>query len=336
MTIKDIAKTCGVGVSTVSRVLNNKPDVSDSVRQKVLEAVKESGYIPNNSARDLVKTHSDAIGVIVRGMGNLFFAELLKTISTEIDKHGYTMVLHLIDADADEIKAGAVLEREKKLRGIIFMGGRYDYAPEELSTIGVPYVFCAYSNFFGSLDFKNYSSVSIDDYKTAYNAVEHLISMGHRRIAALVSGCCDKSVSQLRYNGYLAALKENGIEFRKELIKETGSYEMKDAYKGTLELIESAPDFTALFTVSDSTAIAAMKAFNEKGYSVPEDVSIIAIDGLEFSEYTYPTLCTMIQPTEEMGRKSVEILLNIINNGEEHRHERLNASLRQGRSVKSI
>ena len=113
MTIKDIAKACGVGVSTVSRVLNKRPDVSDDVRKRVLEFVDSCGYIPNNSARDLVRSRSDAIGVVVRGTGNLFFAEMLKTISSLIEKSGHTMVLHFIDSDADEVKAGAILEREK-------------------------------------------------------------------------------------------------------------------------------------------------------------------------------------------------------------------------------
>ena len=152
MTIKDIAKISGVSISTVSRVLNNRPDVSESVRQRVLAVVEASGYIPNDSARDLVRSHSDAIGVVVRGSGNLFFAEMLKSVSREIDRGGYTMVLRQITSDADEVKTGAMLEREKKLQGLIFLGGRFDYTPAELSSIGVPYVCCSYSNVFGSLD----------------------------------------------------------------------------------------------------------------------------------------------------------------------------------------
>ena len=124
MTIKDIAKQCGVSVSTVSRVLNNRPDVSEAVRRRVLAVVEAESYIPNNSARDLVSRQSDAIGVVVRGMGNLFFSDMLKTVSSEIDKSGYNMVLRFIDSDADEIKAGAILEREKKLRALLFLGGR--------------------------------------------------------------------------------------------------------------------------------------------------------------------------------------------------------------------
>ena len=336
MTIKDIARACGVGVSTVSRVLNNKPDVSELVRRKVLAMVEQTGYIPNNCARDLVKTSSDAIGIIVRGTGNLFFSHMLKTISAEIERGGYTMVLHMIDSKTDEIKAGAVLEREKKLRGLIFLGGRFDYTSSELSVIGVPFVCCSYTNRFGSLSDKEYSSVSIDDYLTAYRAVKHLIGLGHRRIAALVPSCSDRSISQLRYNGYLAALKDSGIEFDPELVTETRGYDMKDAYEGTLTQLRRCPDFSALFTVADTTAIAAMKALEQSGRKVPDDCSVIAIDGLSVSEYMNPTLCTMVQPAEEMGRESVRILLDILEGRGGSSHVCLEARLREGGSVKSV
>ena len=161
MTIKDIAKNCGVSVSTVSRVLNSHPDVSEEVRQRVLDEVERCAYIPNDSARNLVRSSSDAIGVIVRGTENLFFSRLLQTIGDEITRNGYTPVPHFIASEADEVKAGAVLEREKKLRGLLFLGGRYDYIPTELAAIRVPFVCCSYTNSFGRLNEANYSSVSI-------------------------------------------------------------------------------------------------------------------------------------------------------------------------------
>ena len=335
MTIKDIARACGVSVSTVSRVLNNRPDVSDDVRGKVLRAVEDSGYIPNNSARDLVRSRSDAIGVIVRGMGNLFFADMLKTVSREIETSGYTMVLHFIDSDADEVKAGAILEREKKLRGLIFLGGRFDYTPAELALVGVPYVCCSFTNCFGSLKEEDYASVSIDDYMTAYKAVEKLIELGHRRIAAVVPSCSDRSISELRYNGYLAALREHGIDFDSRLLVETGGcFGMAETYDGARRLVESGADFTALFALSDTTAIAAMKALEDRGVRIPEDVSVIGIDGLSVSEYVSPTLTTMIQPAEEMGRESVRILLDMLEGREKPRHLLLPAWLRQGASVR--
>lgn len=335
MTIKDIARACGVSVSTVSRVLNNRPDVSDDVRGKVLRAVEDSGYIPNNSARDLVRSRSDAIGVIVRGMGNLFFADMLKTVSREIETSGYTMVLHFIDSDADEVKAGAILEREKKLRGLIFLGGRFDYTSAELALVGVPYVCCSFTNCFGSLKEEDYASVSIDDYMTAYKAVEKLIELGHRRIAAVVPSCSDRSISELRYNGYLAALREHGIDFDSRLLVETGGcFGMAETYDGARRLVESGADFTALFALSDTTAIAAMKALEDHGVRIPEDVSVIGIDGLSVSEYVSPTLTTMIQPAEEMGRESVRILLDMLEGREKPRHLLLPARLRQGASVR--
>ena len=336
MTIKDIASICGVSVSTVSRVLNNRPDVSEEVRQRVLAAVEAKGYIPNNSARDLVRSRSDAIGVIVRGTGNLFFAEMLKTVSREIESKGYTMVLQFIDSGADEVKAGAILEREKKLRGLIFLGGRFDYTPAELAVIGVPYVCCSYTNCFGSLREEDYSSVSIDDYRTAYAAVEELIRLGHRRIAALVPGRSDRSISELRYNGFRAALRGNGIPFDPALLVETGGFEMPEMYQGVKLLLERGEEFSALFTLSDTAALAAIKALNDHGRRVPEDCSVIAIDGLRVSEYVNPTLTTMVQPVEDMGRESVQILTDVLEKGAPTRHLRLEARLRPGASVKQL
>ena len=337
MTIKDIAKSCGVSVSTVSRVLNNHPDVSEAVRLRILQEVERSGYVPNNSARDLVRSQSDAIGVVVRGTGNLFFSAMLKTISAEIDSRGYTMVPRFIDSDDDEVKAGAILEREKKLRGLLFLGGRFDYTPAELALIGVPYVCCSYTNCFGSLDERDYSSVSVDDHLTAYRAVQALITQGHRRIAAVVPSCHDRSISELRYNGYRAALADAGIPYDPALLEETGGcFTMPETYAGMCALLSRTRDFTAVLTLSDTTAIAAIKALNDHGLRVPEDCSVIAIVGLTVSEYLTPTLTTMVQPAEEMGRESVRILLDTLENGAETRHLRLEATLREGGSVCSL
>ena len=120
-----------------------------------MEAVKTLHYVPNNGARDLVRSSSDAVGVVVRGMGNLFFSDIIKTISSELDGCGLTMVLRYLDSDGDEVEAGALLQREKKLRGLIFLGGRFDYTPEEMHRVSVPYVCCSYTNRFGTLDGAN-------------------------------------------------------------------------------------------------------------------------------------------------------------------------------------
>ena len=336
MTIKDIARECGVGISTVSRVLNNRPDVSEEVRKKVLAAVEASGYIPNNSARDLVRSRSDTIGVVVRGTGNLFFTDMLKTMSREIDTSGYDMVLRFIATNEDEVKAGAILEREKKLRGLLFLGGRFNYTASEMSLIGVPYVCCSYTNSFGSLRESDFSSVSIDDFKTAYDAVSVLIAAGHRRIAAFFDFCDDHSISELRYGGYCAALKDHGIEYDPALVIQTGGFEMEDAYRGMEKLLQSGVSFTAAFVESDMMAVAAVKALRSNGKKVPDDCSVIAIDGLKLSEYMSPTLTTMVQPCEEIGRESVRILVRMISDPSYYRHLRPEATLRKGHSVSSL
>ena len=187
MTIKDIARQCSVSVSTVSRVLNDRPDVSDDVRRKVLSAIKASNYIPNNRARDLVRTKYDAIGLIDRGVSNPFYTDIIRTIESTITDAGFTMVMQQIGACDDEVKCGAVMEREKRLRGIIFLGGRFDYTPADLALLNVPFVCCSYSNRYGTLTEGEYSSVSIADGDTAQQAVEELYRHGHRRIAALIS-----------------------------------------------------------------------------------------------------------------------------------------------------
>ena len=336
MTIKDIAKACGVGVSTVSRVLNERPDVSPEVRARVLRMVEETGYIPNNSARDLGRSQTDTIGVVVRGTGNLFFSEVLNTITQEIDKTGYTLVPRFIDSDDDEVKAGAILEREKKLRGLIFLGGRFDYSPVELSLVGVPYVCCSFTNRFGTLNEAEFSSVCIDDYRTAYQAVEKLIERGHRRIAALIPSRADHSISELRFDGYRDALAAHGIAFDEKLVMETGGcFTMPESYQGMRALLARGAEFTAAFALSDTTAIAAIKALEDGGRRVPEDVSVIAIDGLDVSAYTRPTLSTMVQPAEEMGRESVKLLLEVLGGGE-HRHVRLETAFREGGSLRAI
>lgn len=336
MTIKDIAKACGVSVSTVSRVLNERPDVSESVRRHVLDVVARHNYIPNNSARDLVRGPSDNIGVVVRGTGNPFFSAMLKTVTREIDAAGCNMVLRQIGSEEDEVKAGAILEREKKLRGLLFLGGRYDYTPAELALVGVPYVCCTYTNQFGTLRKEDFASVSIDDYSTAYQAVSTLIAHGHRRIAALIPSCDGHSISQLRFNGYQKALADHGIDFDQTLVVESGGFDMDQAYRATTALLDSGADFTAVFAISDVMAIASIKALADRGRRVPEDCSIIAIDGIELSRYCLPTLTTMVQPVEQMAREAVCILLDMLHKKGTPRHLLLDTTLREGGSIRQL
>lgn len=336
MTIKDIAKACGVSVSTVSRVLNDHPDVSAANREKVMAVVQELHYVPNSSARDLVKAPSDAIGLVVRGVGNPFFTNIIHAVEEACNKAGYTMVLHQIRSGEDELRAGAELARSKRLRGLILLGGCFDYTPERIAPLEIPFVCCTYTNDFGTLPKDSFSSVSIDDRKEAYRAVRLLTEQGHRKIAVILDSVHDHSISQLRYSGYCQALKDSGIPLDEDLLEETVTFEMSDGYAGMERLLARRDDFTAVFVISDNLAIAAMKALHDHGKRVPEDCSVVSIDGIEMSTYVVPTLTTLVQPQKEMAEESVRILLDMIEGRAGNRHLQLDTVTRQGGSVCSI
>lgn len=333
MTIKDVAAYCGVAVSTVSRVLNNHPDVSEATRSKVLKAVRELHYVPNDTARDLVSRPVDSIGVVVRGAENPFYTPIIHAIEAACDAAGYTMVLHQIPVGADEIEAAAGLVRSKRLKGLVFLGGRYDYTQEDGTSVGVPFVCCTNTNEFGDLPKDSFSSVSISDITVGYNATRELIARGHRKIAMLMDRVDDRSISQLRFDGYCQALAEAGIPFDEGLVVQAIDFTMEAAYRTTAELLARRPDVTAIFAVADTMAIAAMKAIHNAGLAVPEDVSLVAVDGIEMSSYTIPTLTTYAQPQEDLGREAVATLIDVLDGAGRHRHVRLDARLRDGETL---
>ena len=279
-------------------------------------------------------TSSDAVGLIVRGMQNPFYTEIIRTIEEALDAAGYSLVMHQIGFSDDEIAAGAVMQREKRLRGIIFLGGRSDYTPQEIAQVTVPIVLCTFTNTGGTLPADRYSSVSICD---EFDAVSELIGNGHRRIAALVADADDSSISQLRFQGYCRALRENGIPLRSELVFATGdSFAIEDAYRTMSEGLEREAEFTALFAISDEMAIGAMRALREHGRDIPADCSVIAIDGIAVSEYIHPMLTTLCQPGEELGARSAELLLANIEGCGAHAQLTLPTRLRRGASIQAI
>lgn len=336
MTIRDVAEYCGVSVSTVSRVLNNHPDVSDDARAKVQEAVRALHYFPNKSAQDLARPQGDSIGVVVRGAENPFFTPIIGSIERSCEKAGYTMVLDQIPTSADEVIEGAELVNSKRLKGLVLLGGRFDYTREEAASLSVPFVCCSYSNDFGNLDEDDYSSVSINDIDAACHATDVLISAGHTRIAALLDDIADHSISELRYRGYRKALDQAGIPLDDDLVIQTEDYSMASAYEKLSALLARRRDFTAVFAVSDSLAMAGMKAVSDAGLRCPEDVSFIGIDGIEMSLYSIPTLTTIAQPQDVLGTKAVDMLVDVLEGRQTARHVRLATSLRPGGTVAKI
>lgn len=332
-TIKDIASYCNVAVSTVSRVLNDHPDVSADTREKVLEAARELRYVPNNSARDLALQQTDSIGLVVRGAENPFYTPVITAIDDSCEARDYSMVLHRIPVSADEVGEGAKLVQSKRLKGLILLGGRFDYTREDVAALGVPFVCCTYTNQFGNLDLEDFSSISIDDKSEAYRATKMLIDNGHERIAILLYSMHDRSISERRYHGYCEALADAGIPYDEGLVCETEDFKMRAAFERTTRLLTERSDVTAIVAVADTMAIAAMKAISNAGRSIPDDISIISIDGIEVSRYTTPTLTALVQPQALMGEKAVEILVDVLDKAAPSRHVRLETTLRPGGTV---
>ncbi|MPN32046.1 Catabolite control protein A [bioreactor metagenome] len=198
-------------------------------------------------------------------------------------------------------------------------------------------MFCTYTNSFGTLNAESYSSVAIDDKNAARFAVDTLISRGHRRIAILTDNQDDHSISELRFQGYQDALKSHNIPFDPALVACTGTFsDMGAIYRATSELIERDRSFTAIFAIADLMAVAAIKALSDHGRRVPEDCSVVAIDGLELSEYLLPTLTTLVQPAEDMGLACANMLIELIESRGTHRQITFETLLRNGGSVQKL
>ncbi len=327
MNIRDIARISGVGVSTVSRVLNNHPDVKESTRENVLRVIKESNYVPNNSARILKQNNTKNIGVLVKGVFNPFFSELINVIGNKINENKYTMILQQNDYVLEhEVENIISFVKEKRLQGIICLGGNFiDLDGDSFKNIDVPVILTSVNTVSPSGRDK-YSTVGINNLQSAYDATDYLIKKGHKNIALMIGEENDFCVSWWRYKGYIKALKDNNIEPNDENLI-IGDYDSNIAYKVTLDFLKKRKDITAIFAISDIMAMGVAKAVIDSGLIVGKDISIVGFDGMNISRYYNPGITTIKQPMEEMAIKSVEILFDLLKNKCENQHVLLDTEL---------
>ena len=336
MNIRDIAKISGVGVSTVSRVLNNHPDVKESTRERVLAVNRESNYVPNNSARILKQNNTKNIGVLVKGVFNPFFSELINVIGSKINEKNYTMILQQNDYVLEhEVENIISFVKEKRLQGIICLGGNFiDLDEDSFKNIDVPVVLTSV-NTVSPLGRDKYSTVGIDNLQASYSATEYLIKKGHTNIALMIGEENDFCVSWWRYKGYIKALREYDIEVNDDNLL-IGDYDTKKAYEETLKFLKRRKDITAIFAISDFMAIGAARAVVDSGLVVGKDVSILGFDGMDISCYYNPGISTIKQPKKEMAEKSVEILFELLKGNGENKHILLDTELLERESSSCI
>lgn len=325
MNIKDIAALANVGVSTVSRVLNNHPDVNDETRKKVLEVIKENNYVPNNSARILKQSNTRNIGILVKGVFNPFFSEILKLVSVGIQEAGYTMILQHHNNEND---IGTLLGfiKEKKLQGIICLGGNFiDLTDDDLEEVAVPIILLSVDSVTRK-NLKRCSSVSIHNKQATYMGMEYLIENGHKHIALILGEKADYGVSFERYAGYTKALEDYKIEFKQQYVA-YGQYEYEDAYIETQRILKKSPEITAVFAISDIMAVGAAKACFDAGRVVGKDIAVMGFDGMDISKYYEPSITTIKQPKAEMSKLSVEMLLKLLERKMNNEHTFLDVEL---------
>ena len=334
LTIKDLAKKTGYGVATVSRVLNNHPNVSEKARKAILKAVEESGFELNDNAKQLKQQRSNSLLAVVKGTSNEMFGSLVEYIQSEISKTGYPLLVDYIDEDDNEVLRAVRLCREKKPLGIFILGGNIEHFEKDFDKIEVPCVLV--SSDASNLDFKNLSSVSTDDRLAAKCAMDSLIELGHKRIAIIGGDRNTSDTGRLRFEGCLASCLEHGIDFDKDKDYLGVRFSYQDGYDATCRLLENKRNFTALFASADVMAIGAIRALNDNGLRVPEDVSVLGFDGLVLSSFLVPKLSTVEQSVKKMAVQSVKILLGSVENGESAKHETVPFVLRLRESTRKI
>lgn len=339
ITIKDIAKKCGVGISTVSRAINNHPDISEETKNMVMEVIKESNFIPNKSARNLKLVDTKTIAVLIKGIDNPFFQNMIKVFEEEIQSKKYTFILHRVDTNQDEVGVALELIKEKKLKGIVFLGGSFSHQKEKLQEITVPFVLSTIA-ISDDVDKNLYSSVSVDDINESKKIVDLLLEHGHTKIAVLAADSSDMSISQLRIQGYRNALKALNVSVNENLIRYTwdgsNAFTMENGYKLMKGLLDSEEEFSAIYALSDSMAVGACKAILESGKRIPEDYSIVGFDGLDITYYYNPSITTIRQPVEEMAKETTKILFDLIENQTDNQHKVFEGELIVRQSISKL
>lgn len=333
MTIKDLAKKSGYSIATVSRVLNNQPNVSEKARAEINQLAHDYDFQINTNAKQL-KQHANSILVVVKGTSNELFAQMVETIQSLIDKTHYPLYVDYMDEDSNEVLRAIQLCREKKPLGILFLGGNRQNFAKDFDKIDIPCVLV--SNDASGLPFANLSSICTDDRQASRCAIDSLIAMGHRDFAIIGGDRQVSDTSRLRYEGCMQSFRSHGIEYDENLDYWEARFSYQDGYHATQQLIASGRKFTALFAIADVMAIGAIRALYNNGLRVPKDVSVMGFDGLTVGSYLVPKLSTVVQSAERMAQRGVEILIERIESGGDACHEAVPYALRQRESTRRL
>jgi len=310
LTLEDIARMAGVSRSTVSRVINNDPNVNSRTRQVVKKVIDDLHFQPNLAARSLAAGQTKILGLVIPVVISALFTDpffplLLQSISSACNQRDYSIMLWLAEPEFERRTIHQVLYNGL-IEGVIVSS--YNMADPIIQTLAerkLPFVAIGHNPLRDDISF-----VDADNYHGAVEATRHLISLGRRRIAT-ITGPMEMVAGMDRLQGYRDALDEAGMAFDQDLVME-GSFTDPGGYSSMQRLIPLKPD--AVFVASDSMAAAALRCIYEAGLRVPEDIALVGFDDIPLASRTLPPLTTVRQPFSRMGAVAVETLAQLIDN----------------------
>jgi LacI family transcriptional regulator len=308
LTLEDIAHLSGVSRSTVSRVINGDPNVNDVTRNKVQEIIQKMNFQPNLAARGLAAGSTKVIGLVIPvGISSIFsdpyFPIVIQGVSSACNHFGYSIMLWLPEP-----------KYERKTMSQILYNGLIDGVIVSSMVMDDPLIdrLCESKHPFITIGRhptnEKINYVDVDNRSGAYQGVSYAFRTGHKRVA-LISGPHKTIAGQDRYQGYLDALQERGLPLMPELVVE-GEFSDVSGYQAMIRLLPQRPD--AVFVASDAMAFAAMRAIQEAGLRIPEDIAVIGFDDIPPAATSKPPLTTVRQPILRTGRTAAEMLIDMI------------------------
>lgn len=311
VTIRDVAKRLNLSITTVSRALDGYDDVAEETRRLVNQTAQEMGYVPNQAARQLRRRRSDSIGYILPGdtpqFSDPFVTELVAGLGDEASAHGYDLLVSTAQPGSSAEKhAYERWSHGRKVDGLVITRlCLRDWRVQYLLRLGFPFVTKERSD-----DPGEYPSVGVDGKHWFQVLTEHLISLGHRRIA-YIGASEELRIQADRYHGYRQALQAAGLELSPELVR-TGNLNIESGVQAAKELLRLPQPPSAIACVDDLTAIGVLLAANDLGLKVSSDLAVAGFDGTPASEHTHPPLTTVNQPVYQIARRMAEMLISLI------------------------
>ncbi len=304
-TIRDVAREAGVSIATVSRVMNKTDHaVNDGTRARVLEVVQRLDYHPSAVAKSLSMRRAHTIGIIIPDISNPYYAEIVRGVQDAADEAGYTAILQNTDRSLSKTVRGVSLFREKLADGVIFGGGLLP-ATQVSAALGPD----PRGVVIGRQDVP-LPAVRIDNVEACSDAVRHLASIGHKRIAFL-AGARESNTMQDRYEGLLEGMNAHGVAIDESLLT-WGTLRVEDGFQRASALLGLSDPPTAFVAGNDQVAIGAIRAAESVGRSVPGDVAVVGFDNTEMSAFLRPALTTIDIPRYQMGQTAMRLLLEAI------------------------